>query len=261
MVYWTLSSGRGTNLWQNGDQNTKLYIHLVDSPAWENLGGILAIIEDVIAPINHMGLRVSDGYMLLVPPKAAFMIMNLTSVTIEVEVKISGYEKGEGKKERKEELGKIFKILYNPYLLENKPHETIDPSKILSQFSVPTGYTDILAKWYSVKFTYPSFNLIFLQPGLGISLQTHQLREEHWKIQQGHPIIIVGSKVYLQTSPKQEFHIPLGSKHTIINPSASEWVILEETYTGTFDEEDITRLFNPNRYNSPNTSNSNNAEK
>lgn len=239
MGKWKLSPGRGTNLWQNGDNNTKLYIHLGDSSAWDELGSVLAIVDDVIAPVNHMGLRASDGYMLLIPPNAAFMVMNLTNDVIEVETK--GEESD-------------FKLLYDPYLLEGKPHDKIDPEQIVAQFSVPSGYHDILAKWYSVKFSYPTYNLIFLRPGLGISLQTHQLREEHWKIRGGRPIIIAGPKVYVDVAPGQEFKIPIGSKHTIINPSLEGWVILEETYKGTFDEEDITRLFNPNNYISPNKS-------
>ncbi len=55
-----------------------------------------------------------------------------------------------------------------------------DPEEFKSQHPVPDGYIDILTKWYSIKFTYPEFNYIFIRPGVGISLQMHAMREEHW---------------------------------------------------------------------------------
>ena len=44
---------------------------------------------------------------------------------------------------------------------------------------------------------------------------------------------------------------PKGSLHSIINPNKdpNKWVIIKESWSGKFDEEDIERIFNPNHYN------------
>ena len=41
--------------------------------------------------------------------------------------------------------------------------------------------------------------------------------------------------------------IPLGAMHTVINPT-DDWILIKEHCEGTFDEEDIVRVFNPNHY-------------
>ncbi|MCF2142053.1 MAG: hypothetical protein K9W44_18535 [Candidatus Lokiarchaeota archaeon] len=261
MVKWNLFPGRGTKLVKNTANSNKLYITPQDQQAWDEIQLIYVILDDTIAPLNHMGIRSQEGYMIMIPPQAPFMVINLSQGNISVKISdnivdridddnntdVNSDSISVGISSIKEEG---FEIIYDPYLLENKPHEQLDPEYFISQDLVPSGYIDVLIKWYSVKFTYPDYNLIFIRPGLGISLQTHQFREEHWKICRGKPIIITGSKVYYNTSHGDEFNIPFGVKHTIINPSQSNWVILEETYKGTFDEEDIVRLFNPNNYSS-----------
>ena len=55
---------------------------------------------------------------------------------------------------------------------------------------IPDGYIDTLPKWYSIKYTYPDFNYIFVCPGLGISIQVDSMREEYWEVLEGHPIIL-----------------------------------------------------------------------
>ncbi|WP_457558107.1 hypothetical protein [Candidatus Harpocratesius sp.] len=257
MIKWNLVPGRGTKLVKNNTNTSKLYIIPQDQQAWDEIQLIYVILDDTIAPLNHMGIRSHEGYMIMIPPQSPFMVINLSQGIVSVKIRdnknsrIDDDYNSEGigvEISLVEEEG--FEVIYDPYLMENKPHKQLDPKHFISQDLVPSGYIDILIKWYSVKFTYPDYNLIFIRPGLGISLQTHQFREEHWKINRGKPIIITGSKVYYNTSPGDEFNIPFGVKHTIINPSQSNWVIIEETYKGTFDEEDIVRLFNPNNYSS-----------
>lgn len=228
-----LKAGRGTPLTRNLAEARKLYIIPHESAAWEAITSVYLIIDDLIAPLNHLGIRSTEGYLVMIPPHNPYMVLNLSSAAfrLETDLPLKGQE-----------------ILYDPYKYENSPQNTLDPDKVRQECSIPPGFTDILAKWYSVKFTYPDYNLICLRPGLGISLQSHQYREEHWVIQQGSPIVISGSKVTYDCTSGSEFHIPLGDKHTVINPSTDGWVILKETYAGTFDELDIVRLFNPNHY-------------
>jgi len=139
-------------------------------------------------------------------------------------------------------------IVYDPYKYEDsdKVNYTIEDMKKL--FEVPEGYVDTLPKWYSFKFTYPEYNLIFVRPELGISIQTHDLRNEYWEILDGKPIIINGNDVDYFVKSGSRFKIPKKTYHSVINPNLDKFVILKERWDGNFDEEDITRVYNPNHY-------------
>ena len=141
-------------------------------------------------------------------------------------------------------------VIYDPYVFENSEKKNLRSDEILNNFSVPEGYLDVLAKWYSIKFSYLDYNLIFIKPGLGISIQIHENRSEKWKILSGHPIIINVDKVYYFVEIGSEFSTPKKSFHSVINPSKiqDDFVIIKETWTGDFDEKDIKRIFNPNHY-------------
>jgi mannose-6-phosphate isomerase-like protein (cupin superfamily) len=118
------------------------------------------------------------------------------------------------------------------------------------KYNVPGGYIDILNKWYSIKFTYPDYNLIYIKPETGISIQIHQFRDEHWKILEGNPIIINANLVHYFAEKGTEFLNAKMMYHSVLNPNKNpeQFVIIEEKWSGKFDEEDITRLFNPNNY-------------
>ena len=141
-------------------------------------------------------------------------------------------------------------ILYDPYLFENSEKKPLDPNDFIAKYSVPKGYLDILAKWYSIKFSYNDHNLIFIKPGLGISIQTHNNRSEDWTIIAGRPIIINIDRVHYFVENGSHFSTPKNSFHSVINPSKKqdEYVIIKETWKGDFDENDIQRVFNPNNY-------------
>ena len=233
MEMMPLSAGRSTMLYRNLAEPRKVYVIPTESQGWNELRSIYVILDNVIAPLNHMGIRSRDGFMVMVPPNVPYMVINTSGTDFRTETDLES---------------KNQPILYNPYRFENEVHQTVDSTELFRNYTIPDGYTDILSKWYSIKFSYSDFNYIFLRPGLGISLQTHQLREEHWQILAGNPIVISGSQVHYDCPPESEFQITLGNKHTVINPSTTDWVLLKETYTGTFDEQDIVRLFNPNRY-------------
>ncbi len=144
-------------------------------------------------------------------------------------------------------------ILWDPYVHEQAPPPEINPDAFKREETpvpVPDGYVDTLAKWYSVKYSYLDYNLIFIRPQLGISFQTHAQRGEHWEIMAGSPIIVAGSHVTFDAKVGTHFELPVGSVHGIINPS-KEWAAIKETWSGYFDEQDITRVFNPNHYVDP----------
>lgn len=142
------------------------------------------------------------------------------------------------------------KILYDPYLFENSEHLLLNPNDFIDNYSIPKGYLDILVKWYSIKFSYNDYNLIFIRPELGISIQIHEYRGERWKVLAGRPIIINIDKVHYFVEIDSEFSIPKNSFHSIINPSKKpdDFVVIKETWTGNFNENDIERIFNPNDY-------------
>jgi mannose-6-phosphate isomerase-like protein (cupin superfamily) len=142
------------------------------------------------------------------------------------------------------------KVIYNPYLYEKSKKKNLNPNSFVNNFSIPKGYFDVLAKWYSIKFSYVDYNIIFIKPSLGISIQIHDNRSEKWKVLAGNPIIINVDKVYYFTEIGSEFSTPKKSFHSVINPSKikDDYVIIKETWTGNFDEKDITRIFNPNHY-------------
>jgi mannose-6-phosphate isomerase-like protein (cupin superfamily) len=82
---------------------------------------------------------------------------------------------------------------------------------------------------------------------MGISYQTHELREEIWEIVKGNPILIINDKIEYKPKKGKRYVIPLRTLHSIINPTEN-WVVLKEKYTGIFDESDILRIYNPNNY-------------
>ena len=172
---------------------------------------------------------------LIINPKAYYMIINKGKNEIEISynIDISNHH-----------------IIYNPYQYELSEKVNFNPEEIKKQYPIPEGYIDFLAKWYSIKFTYPQYNLIFIRPELGISIQIHKFRNEFWEIIDGKPIIINGNKVHYFVDKGVKFENVKGTYHGVINPNKNpdKFVIIKESWTGNFDENDITRLFNPNNY-------------
>ena len=141
-------------------------------------------------------------------------------------------------------------IIYDPYKYEKIPKEIFKPEDFKDLYDIPHGYIDTLPKWYSFKFTFPKFNIIFVKPEMGLSIQIHQQRNETWEILDGNPIIILGDKIHYYAKKGMIFQNPINSYHSVINPSINpkDFVMLKESWSGTFDEKDIERLFNPNQY-------------
>ncbi|MFX0030115.1 MAG: hypothetical protein ACFE8B_12955 [Candidatus Hermodarchaeota archaeon] len=141
-------------------------------------------------------------------------------------------------------------IIYNPYTYENLEKIDFKAEKFIEKYNIPQGYIDTLPKWYSFKFTYPDYNLIFIRPELGLSIQIHKNRNEFWEILDGNPIIINGNRVYYDVDNGTKFQNKINTFHSVINPNkeADKFVIVKEIWNGKFDENDIIRIFNPNQY-------------
>jgi hypothetical protein len=171
-----LSPERGTKLWRSGDQDFQIDFSIKSGSIKVVLNETLMIMGTLISPIDHLGIiSVKNHFKVTIPPKTEYMVINTSQA--ELELKFS-------------EDPKQHLMLYDPYLYENKAQPDFNPDQFQKAHPVPAGYVDTLPKWYSIKYTYPAHNLIFVRPGLGISMQTHKQREEHWEILQGSPIII-----------------------------------------------------------------------
>lgn len=140
--------------------------------------------------------------------------------------------------------------IYDPYRYLDSERINFKPEDFKQRYEIPDGYIDMLPKWYSFKFTYPNYNLIFVKPEMGLSIQTHQIRNESWEILEGNPIIINNNMVHYYVKKGQKFEIPINTYHSVINPNKDrkKFVAIKESWNGNFDEEDIKRVFNPNEY-------------
>lgn len=141
-------------------------------------------------------------------------------------------------------------VIYDPYKYESLKKINFEKKFFEVRYEIPQGYIDTLPKWYSFKFTYPNYNLIFVRPEFGLSIQTHYYRNEYWEILEGHPIVINGDKVYYFVENGAKFQNSINTFHSIINPNRekNKFVVLKERWNGKFEEEDIIRVFNPNHY-------------
>ncbi len=172
---------------------------------------------------------------LIIPPNGYYMIINRSDKEIHIKYNLDVSQ---------------HQIIYNPYKYEKAQKIKIDPIEFKKSHEVPDGYIDILSKWYSIKFTYPEYNLIFIKPEMGISFQIHRERSEYWEILKGKPIVLTGHRVYYFVESGTHIKNPVGSYHSIINANTQKekFVVIKERWSGHFDEEDITRVFNPNHY-------------
>ncbi len=223
MFFEKLRPNRGTKLRRNG--STELRISL--DPQF--LKSIFLINETEFFTKNIK----SDN--LIISPKNHYMLINKSNKPIQIEY---------------DQDVEQHQTIYDPYKYENTEKKKINPEEFKHKHNVPEGYIDILPKWYSIKFTYPDHNLIFLKPEMGISFQIHQDRSERWKIISGKPIVLNDHHIYYYVHSGREIHTPIGTYHSIINPNdkGGEYIIFKEWWEGHFDEEDIKRVYNPNHY-------------
>jgi mannose-6-phosphate isomerase-like protein (cupin superfamily) len=223
MIEETIEPDRGTNLRKNGDKELKLSI---DSKL---LNKIFLVNGTSFFPGK---LKEAN---LTVKPNDYYMIINKWDKNVSVKYGSNIVD---------------HKTIYEPYKFELSKKEKFDPVKFGKKHKVPSGYIDTLNKWYSIKFTYPEYSLIYVRPEIGISIQIHHYRSEHWKVLKGKPIVINAHKVHYFVENGMELFIPKMTYHSVLNPNKNpeKFVVIEERWSGKFDEEDIDRIFNPNNY-------------
>lgn len=81
--------------------------------------------------------------------------------------------------------------------------------------------------------------LITVKAGESFSLQTHERRDEFWRIISGEGTVQIGEKTFPAKSEDSHF-IPRNTKHRI-EAGPSNVIVLEVSF-GEFDEKDIIRL-------------------
>ena len=223
------------------------------------------ILKEIIFPEKGTLLRRNDSQELKISInrgdiKSIFIINGTSFITknaseSDLIIKSNDYymiiNKGEKEIETKYSYNiSNHQIIYDPYRYLDSERINFKPEDFKQRYEIPDGYIDMLPKWYSFKFTYPTYNLIFVKPEMGLSIQTHQIRNESWEILEGNPIIINSNKVHYYVKKGQKFEIPINTYHSVINPNKDreKFVGITESWNGNFDEEDIKRVFNPNEY-------------
>lgn len=81
--------------------------------------------------------------------------------------------------------------------------------------------------------------IITVSPDQELSLQTHEHRDEHWRVLVGSGTVVVGEQT-LPASVGDTFYIPHGTKHRMAGGPTGLQIL--EIAMGQFDEADITRL-------------------
>ena len=95
---------------------------------------------------------------------------------------------------------------------------------------------------YETLVTGPNYLVkrIIVKPNHRLSLQTHQLRSEHWVIVGGIGHVEINEASYI-LNPNDAAYIPVGAKHRIANYGMTDLSFIE-TQVGQCMEEDIQRL-------------------
>ena len=223
MIIELLPAKRGTFLRKNDSKELNISINRKKIEKLFLINGTSFITDNI--SISNLTVKPNDFYMIINNGK--------DEVQIKYSLDVSNHE-----------------IIYNPYKFENSEKVNLTPDEFKQNFNVPEGYIDTLPKWYSFKFTYPNYNWIFVKPEMGLSIQIHKYRSESWEILEGNPIIINGNKVHYYVENGSKFKHSKNTYHSIINPNKdrNKFVIIKESWSGVFDEDDIIRKFNPNKY-------------
>ena len=79
-----------------------------------------------------------------------------------------------------------------------------------------------------------------VNPGMRLSLQSHQFRAEHWFIVSGQGTAQL-DKLEISLNPGDSIDVPIGAKHRISCTSESDLVFIEVQTGTSFEENDIVR--------------------
>jgi mannose-1-phosphate guanylyltransferase/mannose-6-phosphate isomerase len=111
-----------------------------------------------------------------------------------------------------------------------------DAHKLHRTASRPWGTYTVLEEGAGFKI-----KRIVVKPGASLSLQMHHHRSEHWVVVSGAARVTVDETVTLVT-PNQSTYIPIGAKHRLNNPGATELVMIEVQCGNYLGEDDIVRF-------------------
>jgi mannose-6-phosphate isomerase len=115
----------------------------------------------------------------------------------------------------------------NNHYTETRPWGSYE---ILSEFEVSEpGFKDVCVK------------KLIINPLQKISYQTHKQRAEHWLIVEGQGVVILND-VEIPVRVGSAVDIKIGDKHRVMNTEPEKKLVIIETQTGHYDEEDIERL-------------------
>ena len=89
----------------------------------------------------------------------------------------------------------------------------------------------------------PSYRIkrIVVFPGKRLSLQRHQLREEHWVVVEGTGLMTLGDEQF-PIQPGTYINIPKGTIHRVENNNENGALVIIETQLGICPEDDIERI-------------------
>ncbi len=83
---------------------------------------------------------------------------------------------------------------------------------------------------------------IKLKPRARLSVQSHKYRAEHWVVLSGVARVLLGDDETLLNENQSTF-IPIGAKHSLYNPSDTDFLEIIEVQTGSYlGEDDIVRF-------------------
>ena len=137
MLEEIIQPDKGTNLRKNGQKELTI---LIDTNALKKIyliNGTTFFAQNLSA--SNLVVKPNDYYMMINKKDE--------EINVKYSIDISSHT-----------------IIYEPYMYESSKKEVFDPIRFAKKFNVPEGYIDTLAKWYSIKFTYTDFNLIFIKP-------------------------------------------------------------------------------------------------
>ena len=100
----------------------------------------------------------------------------------------------------------------------------------------PWGFYEIL-----LDESYTKVKQITVNSGQRLSYQYHNQRKEYWTIVQGSATIILDDEKVFRNEG-ESIHIPLGSKHRIINEQEESLIFIEVQVGDYFGEDDIVRI-------------------
>jgi mannose-1-phosphate guanylyltransferase/mannose-6-phosphate isomerase len=97
--------------------------------------------------------------------------------------------------------------------------------------------------WYDSIDEGPSFKVkrIQVKPSASLSLQSHQMRAEHWVVVKGTAEVMCGDKT-ITLKENQSTYIPLGVVHRLRNPGTKPLEIIEVQSGSYLGEDDIERF-------------------